>query len=409
CRPELAPGCARIDSAPRLAADSVSLIEDGALSELNVRQLAARLGVSERHLRRVVRTEFGVSPVELAQTHRLLTAKRLLTDTALPLSEVAFASGFASLRRFNALFAERYRLAPGELRRSRAAAMAPPSLTCDLAYRPPLDWQSLLGWMRRRAIAGVEVVSAARYERTLRHGPHSGWLTVEHLPERHLIRAQLSASLAPALVAITAQIKRAFDVGANPAAISETLGRLAAPHPGLRIPGAFDGFETSVRAILGQQVSVPAASTLMNRTVCAFGTGIETGRAGLEWLTPKADAVAAAPQEQLHALGITPARARCIQSLARAAASGAVDLSPGGDVERKIAGLMQLSGIGAWTANTIAMRVYGWPDAFPHTDLGITKALGTRNPAEVLRTAETWRPWRAYAAMHLWKSQEVVR
>ena len=409
CRPELAPGCARIDSAPRLAADAVSCIEDGALTDMNVPQLAARLGVSERHLRRAVRAEFGVSPVELGQTHRLLTAKRLITDTSLPLADVAFASGFASLRRFNALFAARYRLAPGELRRARAGAAGQQTLTCDLAYRPPLDWESLAGWLKNRATTGVEAVDGSTYTRTLRAGPHTGWLAVEHLPERCLIRVHLSASLAPALVAITAQIKRVFDLGANPAAISERLGELAAPHPGLRMPGAFDGFETALRAILGQQVSVQAASTLMSRATAVFGAAIETGRAGLQRLAPQADALAAATLEDLQALGITSARAHCIQGLARAAAAGEIDLTPGGDIERKIASLMRLPGIGEWTANYIAMRVYGWPDAFPHTDLGIYKALGTRKPAEVLRAAEAWRPWRAYAAMHLWKSLEVTR
>ena len=403
CRPELAPGNARIDAVSRLAASVLNRIEDGSLTEKRLDEFAAEMGVTDRHLRRVVQSEFGVSPIELIQTQRLLLAKRLLTDTDLPITEIAFASGFASLRRFNALFKERYRLNPTELRKTRAVSTTE-TLVCELAYRPPLDWQSLLDYLQARALRGVEVVSGNQYFRTVAVGKLTGWLAVAASAEKAVLKVELSASLAKALLPVLAGVKRVFDLKAEPLQIAAQLGELAAANPGLRVAGAFNGFEIAVRAILGQQVSVKSATTLAGRYVAAFGEAIETPVDGLTHLSPTPDRVAATKLEELTSLGIIAARARSIQALAQAVADGKLKLEPGVNVEQTMQQLKDLPGIGEWTAQYIAMRALAWPDAFPHTDLGVYKALGTNKPKQVLEIAEAWRPWRAYAVMHLWKS-----
>jgi len=409
CRPELAPGNARVDSVGRLAAAAASSIEDGALTGSSVAAMAAGLGVTDRHLRRAVEREFGVSPVALAQTHRLLTAKRLLTDTRLPVTEVAFASGFSSLRRFNALFRERYRMNPTDLRRRSEPDPRPQTLVCEIAYRPPMDWESLLHFLSRRATACVEVVEEGRYLRTVAIGSARGWVAVGPSNRANTLRVEMSESLAPKMVPVIAGVKRVCDVSANPARIAAHLGEIAGTNPGLRVPGAFDGFELAVRAILGQQVSVQAATTLAGRLARAFGEPVDTPRQSLTHLMPDASVVAGLDSSMIAATGVVTARAQSILALARAVSEGAVCLSPRADVDKTIIALKQLPGIGEWTAQYIAMRALGWPDAFPHTDLGILKALGTRNPRESLERAEQWRPWRAYAAMHLWKSLEETK
>lgn len=406
CRPELAPGGpARVDAVGRLAALAASRIEDGALAESGVEGLAAELGVSDRHLRRVVERELGVSPVELAQTQRLLLAKRLLTDTGLSVTEVALASGFSSLRRFHALFQERYRLNPTELRRSRAAGRLPDALTCDVAYRPPLDWDALLGFLAGRAVAGVEAVEDGRYLRAVRWGGATSWIAVSHAPGgRPALRVEVAASLAAHLPAVLARVKRQFDLAADPESIAAHLGDIVT-NPGLRVVGSFDPFETAVRAILGQQVSVKSATTLACRFAAAFGEPIETPSPAVHLLPPTPERVAALEPEDLIRLGIITARARSILALARAVADGTLTLDPGrGDVGETMRRLKELPGVGEWTAQIVALRALGWPDAFPHTDLGVMKALGETDPKRVLERAEAWRPWRAYATMHLWRT-----
>jgi AraC family transcriptional regulator of adaptative response / DNA-3-methyladenine glycosylase II len=410
CRPELAPGSAPVDAVGRLAAAALGRIEAGALGELSLEELATELGVTGRHLRRAVEREFGVSPVELAQTGRLLFAKRLLTDTNLPVTEVAFASGFSSLRRFNALFRERYRLNPTQLRRERAGPAAPAeTLAFEVAYRPPLDWPALLAFLGGRGFDGVEAVDGDRYARTVALGACQGWLAVAPVAGRDALRVEVAASLAPVLLPLTARVKRLFDLAARPEAIAAQLGPLAAARPGLRVPGAFDGFEIGIRAILGQQVSVRAATTLAGRLAAALGEPIATPFPQLARRFPTPEQVAAAEFDALRAVGIPAARAHSLRSLARAVADGGLRLEPGGDVEATIARLRQLPGIGEWTAQYVAMRALAWPDAFPHTDLGIRQALGETAPGRILARAEAWRPWRAYAAMHLWKALETNR
>ncbi|MEK7866531.1 MAG: AlkA N-terminal domain-containing protein, partial [Planctomycetota bacterium] len=401
------PGNARVDAVGRLASAAASRIEEGALSDRGVEGLAEELGVTDRHLRRVVQSELGVSPIELAQTQRLLLAKRLLTDTRLPVIEVAFASGFASVRRFNALFRSRYRLSPRALRRAGASEAPEAVLACEVAYRPPFAWEPLIAFIERRAIAGVEAVEEGRYLRTVSIGGHEGWVAVGHAKGRRTLRVELSASLAPVLPAVLARVKRLFDLAADPKLIASRLGELAAGCPGLRVPGAFDGFEVAVRAILGQQVSVRAASTLAGRLAAAFGEPIETPHAALTRVWPTAEAIRALRPGKIAALGVLPSRARSILALARAVARREVVLEPCAPAEETATRLLRIPGVGEWTAEYVAMRALAWPDAFPRTDLGIRRALRGKSPREILEMAEAWRPWRAYAAMHLWKSLEV--
>jgi len=408
CRPELAPGRAAIDVPARLAQAAAALIEDGLLDEGGVEAVARRVGVSSRHLRRVFSDAFGVSPVDYAQTQRLLLAKRLLTDTAMPVSDVAFASGFASLRRFNALFRARYRMAPTALRgRAGRAPLPGEALAFDLPYRPPYAFDAMLAFLCARAIAGVEEVDDRAYRRALAVGApgavHEGWIEVARAPRRDALRVRVAPALARAIPAVLARVRHAFDVACDPLEVARVLGPLAAANPGLRLPGAFDGFELACRAVVGQQVSVAAARTLMGRLAQAFGRSL-TGPApaGASRLFPDAARVAALGERDVAAVGLPRARARTIVTLASEVAHGRIDLSPGADVEATVAGLTALPGIGPWTAQYVAMRALAWPDAFPHPDLGVVRALGAARPADALARAEAWRPWRAYAVIHLW-------
>ena len=410
CRPELAPGNAGVDAAARLAQAAVSLIENGILDDGGIEALAARIGVTSRHLRRIFDTEFGVSPVEYAQTQRLLLAKRLLTDTALPVTEVALASGFASVRRFNALWKERYRMPPSRLRRDGAARALPVRLNFELAYRPPYDWESMLAFLAARAIAGVEEVRADAYRRTLaiaqRDVVHAGWIEVRRAPRKSALAVGVSPSLARVTPAVLALVKQAFDLSCDPALVAAALGDLAKGHPGLRVPGSFDGFELAVRAVVGQQITVRGARTLLGRIVAAFGEAAPEliDADGPARLFPTPARIAACDARGLVRLGITGARARTLVVLARAVAAGALRLAPGGDVDATVRALEALPGVGPWTAQYIALRALAWPDAFPASDLVVLKALGETRPARALIRSEAWRPWRAYAVLHLWRN-----
>ena len=407
CRPELAPGNASVDATSRLAQAAASLIEDGTMNDAGIEGLAARLGVSERHVRRALVAEFGVSPVAFAQTQRLLLAKRLLTDTASPVTAVALASGFGSLRRFNALFKERYRLNPQQLRKA-APREAHDTLRFELSYRPPYDWAGLAAFLGERAVQNVETVGAGAYRRTVRleldRRAHRGWLEVSPARGKAALVIVLSASLAKAAPLVLGRVKSLMDLACHPAEVTRALGALGARRPGVRVPGAFDGFEVAVRAILGQQISVAAARTLAGRFAAAFGEPIETPFATLSQTFPPPARIAALGAAAIAAIGLPAARARTLLGLARAVASGGLELAPNADLDRTLATLRALPGVGDWTAQYIAMRALAWPDAFPHTDLGVMKALGESRPRHVLAAAEAWRPWRAYAVMHLWTS-----
>ena len=412
CRPELAPGYSIADAVPRLAALAARRIEDGALSSMGVEELAAEFGVGGRHLRRALRAELGVTPVELAQTQRLLLAKRLLGETSMGMTQLAHAAGFASLRRFNALFQERYRMRPSELRRS--TPVDGDVYTFSIAYRPPLAWGDLLRFLAGRALPGVERVEGGIYRRTARVGSHEGWIALSGGTRPDTLSATLSAGLGPAASAVLARLKALVDARAEPSRIAEHLGRdpllasLVASRPGLRVPGAFCGFEATLRAILGQQVSVAGARTLAGRLVSRFGATTSTPVEGLTHHAPTAERLASATVDEVAALGIPGRRAATILAVARAAAEGRLALEAGSDPGRAQQTLLGIDGIGPWTAEYVSMRALAWPDAFPADDLGIAKALGIAKTAQSRIRAEGWRPWRSYAVMHLWHARVPV-
>ncbi|MBI2898530.1 MAG: DNA-3-methyladenine glycosylase 2 family protein [Deltaproteobacteria bacterium] len=407
CRPEIAPGLAIVDSVPRLVRAAVARIDAGALNERSIDALAGSLGVTSRHLRRSLEAELGVSPVELAQTRRLALAKQLLHDTALPLAQVAFAAGFGSVRRFNAAFLARFGRPPSVLRKSRVGE-GDGALSIRLGYRAPLDSAALLAFLRARAIPGVEVVDGAGLRRTVSLGRGTGVVSARFDDDRRVLRALVSPSLAPKLMEIAARLRALFDLDLCPDLVAEHLGKdrllaeRVAARPGLRVPGAFDGFETAVRAVLGQQVSVRAATTVCGRLVAAFGQRVETDEPRLTHAFPTAESLAQASSSRIQSLGLPAARARTVAALARAVARGRVDLAPGADPAAAIAALQEVPGIGPWTAHVVAMRALRWPDAFPAADLGVLRALGVRTAAAAERAAAPWSPWRAYAVLHLW-------
>ncbi len=410
CRPELAPGAAPIDNRRTIARAAASRIEAGRVEGGGLQSLAESLGVSSRQLRRAMRHELGVSPVELAQTSRLLLAKRLIADTRLPLVQVAFAAGFDSVRRFNSAFQSHYRLTPSTMRRaSDGTESAGETIRLRLGYRPPYAWRPLLTFLRQRAIAGIECVSDEAYHRTVAIGIHRGWLGVRQLAEENQLVVKLSTSLAPVLAQILIRLRNLFDVDARPDVISAHLSgdrRLAAAvrrEPGLRIPGTFTSFELAWRAVLGQQVSVPGASTLAARVAEQFGEPIATPIACLNRLTPTPEAIGNVSRNRLAKLGLPAARAETLRGLARAVAAGTIQFDPTADSLEMVNSLTALTGIGPWTAEYIAMRALRWPDAFPGSDLGLLKASGL-SKRDLAAAAERWRPWRAYAAMYLWNS-----
>lgn len=410
CRPELAPGDARVDSLSRLVASAVERIECGALNDGSVDALASELGVTARHLRRAFAVELGVTPVALALSRRMALAKQLVQDGGLGMAEVAFASGFGSVRRFNAAFRERFGRPPSELRRSKARA-SDDTIVLRLDYRPPLAFEDSLAFLAARAVAPVEGVADGVYRRTVRVGGREGWISVAQDPSRASLRAEVSASLAPALMSIVGRLRRMFDLDAHPHAIAahlaedDRLAPLVRARPGVRLAGAFDPFEVLVRAILGQQVTVRGATTLARRVVERFGEPIETPFEDLRRVFPTPDVLAAASESEIAALGMPGARARALLGSARAVASGEVRLGPTAAADETIAALVALPGVGPWTAQYVAMRAFGWPDGFPSSDLVLRRALGIDGARALERRAERWRPWRAYAAMHLWTSE----
>jgi AraC family transcriptional regulator of adaptative response / DNA-3-methyladenine glycosylase II len=408
CRPELAPGAGPVDALPRLVAAAAGRIEAGALNEGSVDDLAEALGVSGRHLRRAMVAELGVSPVDLAQTRRMALAKQLLQDTALPMAEVAFAAGFGSLRRFNAAFQARFGRPPTALRRDHGGDARPGALALRLDFRPPLDWEALLAFLAARCTAGVEQVSEGTWRRTLRLGRRAGWVAVRRDPSRPALRVEVSLSLAGALFPLVARLRAQFDLDARPDVVAAHLRRdrlLAGSvrrRPGLRITGALDGFDAAVRVVIGQQVSVAAATTVAGRVARALGEPVETPFPGLDRLPVAPAALAEAGHDRIAGLGMPGARARTLVALAREVASGRLSLERGADEPALRSALLSVPGVGPWTADLVAMRALGAPDAFPAGDLGVQRALAVRSAREAEARAETWRPWRAYAAAHLW-------
>lgn len=410
CRPELAPYALQ----ENLAHAVWQRIAAGALNDGDVERLAGEVGLSSRQLRRVLLQHFGVTPVELAQTQRLLFAKKLLQETHMPMTDIAYSAGFGSVRRFNALFAQRYGIAPSDIRRAQAKEenMERDALVLRLAYRPPYQWEHLMRYLTGRAIAGVESVQEGAYARSVRVGDAVGWLRVTHVPARQQLELEVSASLSAHLMPLIARIRNQFDLDANPAVIEAhlmhdtILGPRIAAMPGLRVPGAFDAFELAVRAVLGQQVSVAGATTLSGRLVQRFGTASETPFANVTHHFPAAESLAATEAREIATIGLPTTRAETIRNLARFAAEGGMQVRPGLALADVVERLKSVRGIGDWTAHYIALRALRYPDAFPAGDLGLQKAAGTEGvrltEKQLAARAGAWSPWRGYAALALW-------
>ena len=418
CRPELAPGNAPVDAAPTLARRAARLLEEGAGGEERLETLAGRLGCSGRHLRRAFTAEYGVPPVRYLQTCRLLLAKSLLTDTDLPVLDVAMAAGFGSLRRFNDLIKKQYRLAPTALRKQAAGGSGRDGgVTLALGYRPPYAWQKILDFLALRAIPAVEAVRDGEYLRAVRLTAEdgrqvSGWVRVGCRPLKNLLTVTVDGALLPVLSQVLARVRRLFDLTCDPETVYERLASMNTLRPGLcvpgtRLPGCFDPFEMTVRAVLGQQITVKAARTLAARLAEVYGVPVCTGLEGLTHTFPSPEAFMALAGPiggHLGPLGITGARANTILELARAFVRGDIDAGSCAQPETVMKKLTAIPGIGPWTAQYIAMRALSWPDAFPHTDYGVRKALEPRTPKEILALAEAWRPWRGYATVNLWNA-----
>jgi AraC family transcriptional regulator of adaptative response / DNA-3-methyladenine glycosylase II len=416
CRPELAPQALRWtvqDASSTLAQQAARLLDEPdawSAEPASVEQVAVRLGVSGRHLRRIFEAQLGVTPMQYLQTRRLLTAKQLLADTDLPVTEVALASGFASLRRFNAAFSHHYGLNPTQLRREGAPRELGSQVR--LGYRPPYDVAAMLGFFRTRAIAGLEQVSDNRLARTLAvdaGGRRSeGWLQVEFDEAACQLVLRVSEGLRGVLPLVIRRVRATFDLDADPHAINARLHGSFPLGDGLRVPGALSGYELAVRAVLGQQITVAAARTLAQRLVGRFGVAIETPWPELRQLFPAPEVLAAAEGDALGQLGIVRQRQAAIVAIARAVAEGRVQLHAGADVQATVIALKELPGIGDWTAQYIAMRALRWPDAFPAGDVALHKALGVQQSRQPAREAEAasqaWKPWRSYAVVRAWSA-----
>jgi AraC family transcriptional regulator, regulatory protein of adaptative response / DNA-3-methyladenine glycosylase II len=432
CRPELSPGYSSSEASSRLAQATASALQFPRRTAPNLEGLAAKIGVTSRHLRRLFHQEFGVTPIEYAQTQRLLLAKRLLTDTKLPVAIISEAAGFGSVRRLNALFSENYRLSPLKLRKEGVEVKILDSSQLGvhkilLTYRPPYAWPEQLKYLSGRTLAGVEFVDLDKgvYWRSVRIQDGAtqcvGWISVGHAPEKNSLQVGLSDSLAPVIGQVMLLVRRLFDLDAHPQDIALVLAKaqsfnflpLLDQTPGLRLAGSFDGFELSIRAILGQLVSVKAAHATASKVVLKFGQSLAEFSnvqpcpcESILRLTPEPHALLNASQESLGALGVTRQKQTAIKAIARALVDGELTLDPSVDVASTIVRLKSMHGIGDWTAQYIAMRALAWPDAFPSSDYGVLKALGG-TPAQAVKSSQEWRPWRAYATRYLWHSLSI--
>ena len=426
CRPELAPRdrhWSTEDAADILVRQATALLDAPetwnatAGDSSSLEHLAARLGVSDRHIRRLFEQRLGVSPLQYLQTRRLLAAKQMLADTDLPVAQVALAAGFTSLRRFNDAFVGRYGLNPTQLRRSRppgppAAPRAPAEVR--LSWRPPYRADEILRFFADRALAGMESVDMAQHTlvRTLRvakrEGACTGWLSIRFDPAQNRVGLRVSEGLLPVLPGVIDRVRAALDLDADPQAIDAVL-RQDFPHSdGMRVPGAFDGFELAVRAVLGQQVTVAAARTLCSRLLDRLGEAVDGAHPGANRLFPTPQALAEVDSEVLGEIGIVRQRQQAIRALARSVGDGTLVLDGRADPVATLRNLETLPGIGPWTAQYIAMRALRWPDAWPSGDVVLLQALGLRDlPAtaarrESERIARRWQPWRSYAVIRAW-------
>ncbi len=411
CRPELAPGNAPVDDSQRMR------IEEGVIGDSDgLEAIADQFELSSRQIRRIIQKELGVLPIQLLLTRRLLLAKQLLTETKLPITEIAFASGFASLRRFNDAFNNHYGMAPTRLRKKALDDTAPvagaDTSTLQLSYRAPYDWAGVLAFLKGRELKGVEWVTDDFYARTVHLGGRRGWIKVTSAKKKNALLVEFTHSLTPILPALLCRLRSLFDLNARPDIINKHLGRdktlgpMIKRNPGLRVPGAFNGFEMGLRAILGQQVTVKAATTIAGRLVAAFGDPTVTPFSELNRLTPSPARIAKASVDDIAKHGIVGARCRSIIALAQADVSGSLSLDSGvhHNPDTVIERLAALPGIGPWTAHYIAMRALRWPDAFPKGDIGVLNNLGGVTAKQADAMSEAWRPWRSYAVLHIWQN-----
>jgi AraC family transcriptional regulator, regulatory protein of adaptative response / DNA-3-methyladenine glycosylase II len=413
CRPETSPNLAFWRGTSNTVSRALALIETGGLDEADVEGLANRLGVGARQLRRLFRQHVGASPVAVAQTRRVLLAKQLIHETSLPMAGVAMASGFNSVRRFNETFLQLFGRSPATLRRVRDKTRREAgALSVHLAYRPPYDWDAILSFLAARAIPGVEAVSGNIYRRTIEIDDDRGVISVAPADRNRLSVSVRFPNMAT-LPSIIARVRRVFDLAADPdmigahLSLDPVLAPLISARPGLRVPGAWDGFELAVRAIFDQQITVPAATKLLGKLVLAHGAPLPAAIKDVEGLTHLFPSPSRLAGADLAALGMPQARAVAVSSLAAAIFADPAMFSRGASLDEATAKLRLLPGIGEWTAQYIAMRELREPDAFPAADIGLMRAMATADgrrpsPAELLSRAERWRPWRAYAALHLW-------
>lgn len=405
CRPELSPSPRPLNGSASLVRQFIAFVNDDGLFSESLEAVAERLGVSSRHLRRAVEQECGVSPIDIVRTARLLFARRLLSTTALPVSSIAFSSGFGSIARFNHAFRAQYGTTPTDFRlRSSARLAADGAVRLTLAFRPPFAWQTLLDYLAPRCIPAVETVRDGRYLRTLRVANRCGWVSARLTGNG--VEVEVSDALATLLMPVAGRVRRMFDLDGNSDAIDAVLRTdprlesLVDATPGLRVPGSCENFELAVRIILGQQITVRGATTLAGRLVERFAEPASGTPEGLSRWPLRPAALAAASIDEIASCGIPRARAVTIRGLASAVAEGRIDLDRTGPSSATLDALKQIPGIGPWTLAYLGMRVLRWPDAFPATDLGLRKAY----PGSLESASENWRPWRAYAAMHLWNS-----
>jgi AraC family transcriptional regulator, regulatory protein of adaptative response / DNA-3-methyladenine glycosylase II len=406
CRPECSPGTPAWSGTSNTVSRALRLISESGLEAGGVEGLAERLGVGSRHLRRLFLQHLGATPSAVAQTRRLHFAKKLIDETHLPMNQIALASGFGSVRRFNAGIRSVYHRTPMQLRRLMRQTVAQPEnqYLFRLRFRPPFDWKAMLAFLAPRATPGVEAVELGCYRRSISLDGDQGYFEVSLDERNDALVARVQFGNSRSLFSIVERIRAMFDLNADWAAILEGLGTdpglvdCLKAHPGLRVPGCWNGFELVTRAILGQQISVKAATTLAGRIARSFGRPFH-GTNGLTHLFPLPEVLAKA---QLADIGLPRARAETIQALARAVWSRQISFDGIVDSDDFLKRLCRIPGIGKWTAQYVAMRALGQPDAFPRGDLGLLHALRLGNARELEQRAEAWRPWRAYAAMYLW-------
>jgi AraC family transcriptional regulator of adaptative response / DNA-3-methyladenine glycosylase II len=407
CRPECSPGTPAWLGTSNTVSRALRLIGESGLEDGGVEVLAERLGVGSRHLRRLFLRHLGATPTAVAQTRRLHFAKKLIDETRLPMSQIALASGFGCVRRFNAGIRKVYHRTPTQIRRlvRKTEVQAGNQYLFRLHFRPPYHWQGMLDFLAARATPGVEVVQSGSYRRTISFQGQVGYFQVSLDDSHDALIARIEFGDPHSLIFIVERIRAMFDLNADWAAIVQSLrgdpalaGRVEAD-PGLRVPGCWNGFELATRAILGQQITVKGATAMAGRMVTAYGKAFE-GPGGLTHLFPSPEVVAEA---KLSEIGLTGARAETIRTLAGAVCNGKINFEGVVDSEAFLDRLCEIPGIGKWTAQYVAMRALGEPDAFPSSDLGLLHALALDTSRELERRAEAWRPWRAYAAMYLWR------